>query len=97
ETITLSVNGVVTVQEEVTLGAGESKTLTFEVTKDEPGTYTIDVNGVSKTLTVKEEVKPTETATATPTPTPTQPGFEAVFAIVGLLAVAYLVLRQREE
>jgi|GEM_PF-3546428 len=97
ETITLSVNGVVTVQEEVTLGAGESKTLTFEVTKDEPGTYTIDVNGVSKTFTVKEEVKPTETATATPTPTPTQPGFEAVFAIVGLLAVAYLVLRQREE
>ncbi|MBC7114823.1 MAG: PGF-CTERM sorting domain-containing protein, partial [Archaeoglobi archaeon] len=79
--------------------AGESTTLTFEVTKTEPGTYTIDVNGVSKTLTVKEEeeVTPTETATETPTKTPTQPGFEAVFAIVGLLAVAYLVLRQREE
>ena len=31
----------------------------------------------------------------TPTPTPEPPGFEAVFAIAGLLAVAYLVLRKR--
>lgn len=30
----------------------------------------------------------------TPTPTLKPPGFEAVFAIVGLLAVAYLVLRR---
>ena len=31
-----------------------------------------------------------------PTATPTEPGFEAMFAIAGLLAVAYLVLRQRK-
>ena len=42
---------------------------------------------------------PTPVTTATPvpteepTPTPEEPGFEAVFAIAGLLAVAYLVLR----
>jgi len=36
---------------------------------------------------------PTATPTAAPTPTPEEPGFEAVFAIAGLLAVAYLVLR----
>jgi PGF-CTERM protein len=30
-----------------------------------------------------------------PTPTPTPPGFEAFFAIAGLLAVAYLVMRRR--
>jgi len=40
-------------------------------------------------------VSPTPTPTATPTPTPTPPGFEAVFAIAGLLAVAYLVLRRK--
>ena len=41
---------------------------------------------------------PTEVATEeVPTPEPTkEPGFEAVFAVAGLLAVAYLVLRQRE-
>ncbi|MBE0516859.1 MAG: PGF-CTERM sorting domain-containing protein [Methanophagales archaeon] len=57
----------------------------------------------------KVEVTPTPTPTATPTapptvapspsptatPTPKQPGFEAVFAIAGLLAVAYIVLRRR--
>jgi len=40
---------------------------------------------------------PTAVATATPTPTPTEePGFEAVFAIAGLLSIAYLVLRRRK-
>jgi PGF-CTERM protein len=37
----------------------------------------------------------TPVATPTPTPTPSPPGFEAGFAIAGLLAVAYLVLRRR--
>jgi len=35
-------------------------------------------------------------AAVEPTKKPCVPGFEAVFAIAGLLAVAYLVLRQRE-
>ncbi|MGB2842388.1 MAG: PGF-CTERM sorting domain-containing protein [Halobacteriota archaeon] len=43
----------------------------------------------------------TPTATATPTPGPTAkpwiPGFEAVFAIAGLLAVAYVVLRRKKK
>ncbi|MFA4956961.1 MAG: S-layer protein domain-containing protein [Candidatus Methanoperedens sp.] len=39
---------------------------------------------------------PTAAATAAATATPTEPGFEAVFAIAGLLAVAFLVLRQRK-
>jgi len=47
-------------------------------------------------------VSPTPTATPKPSPTPTSspagetPGFETVFAIAGLLAVAYLVLRGRK-
>ncbi|HEX7575378.1 MAG TPA: S-layer protein domain-containing protein [Candidatus Methanoperedens sp.] len=35
-------------------------------------------------------------ATPAPTATPKEPGFEAAFAIAGLLAVAFLVLRQRK-
>jgi hypothetical protein len=38
---------------------------------------------------------PTPSPTPTPTPTPTMPGFEVVFAIGSLLAVAYSVLRRR--
>jgi len=51
---------------------------------------------VDANVTATETAPPTE---PTPTPEPTDdevPGFEAVFAIAGLLAVAYLVLRQRE-
>ena len=39
---------------------------------------------------------PTPAPTVSPTPTPEEPGFEAVFAIAGLLAVAYLVLRRKK-
>jgi hypothetical protein len=35
------------------------------------------------------------TPAPSPSPTPTPPGFEAIFAITGILAVAYLVLRKR--
>ena len=38
---------------------------------------------------------PTPTPTPTLTPTPTPPGFEVVFAIAGLLAVAYLLRRRK--
>ncbi|VVB93619.1 S-layer protein [uncultured archaeon] len=50
------------------------------------------------TLVVTPEKPPGQTplAAATPTATKTEPGFELAFAIAGLLAVAYLVLRQRK-
>jgi PGF-CTERM protein len=40
-------------------------------------------------------ITPTPTPTATPTPTPTPtPGFEVVFALAGLMGVAYLLARK---
>ncbi len=47
------------------------------------------------TVTPTSSPTPTLTPAPSPTPTPTPPGFEAGFAIAGLLAVAYLVLRRR--
>ena len=38
-----------------------------------------------------------EKPTPTPTPTPTPPGFEAILAIITLLAVAYLISRREKE
>jgi len=54
---------------------------------------------ITPTPTPTPTPKPTPTATPSPTPTPTPegPGFEAVFAIAGLLAVAYLVLRRKRK
>jgi hypothetical protein len=41
---------------------------------------------------------PTRTPTATPTPEPSpeEPGFEALFAITGLLAIAFVILRRKQ-
>ncbi|HJH26150.1 MAG TPA: hypothetical protein C5S37_05085 [Methanophagales archaeon] len=51
------------------------------------------------TPTAAPTAKPTAAATPTPEPTatPEPPGFEAVFAIAGLLAIAYLVLRRKKR
>ena len=51
---------------------------------------------VEVTPTPKVTPTPEEMLTPTPTTTPTPPGFEAVFAIAGLLAIAYAVLRRRK-
>ena len=52
--------------------------------KNSDTNHNISVSSPDADVTGGEETKP-------------KPGFEAVFAIAGLLAVAYLVLRQREE
>ncbi len=48
------------------------------------------------TTTTKTTTAPAENNTTTTTTTKTTPGFESVFALTGLLAVAYLVLSRRE-
>jgi len=56
------------------------------------------------TPTVMPTITPTVTPTVTPIswspmdyiPTPPIPGFEAVFAIIGLIGVAYLLLKTEE-
>ena len=65
------------------------------VTVTIPGATTPRPN-VTANVTVTVTVPPTTVATITPPPTKKEPGFEAIFAIAGLLAVAFLVLRQRK-
>ena len=47
-----------------------------------------------KGLVQLELVEPTPTPTPAPTPAPKEPGFEAGFAITGILAIVYLALRR---
>ena len=73
-------------------------------------TITVVIGAAAPTATPTPEPTAEPTATAIPTPaataeptaepaaepTPEEPGFEAVFAIAGLLSIAYLVLRRRK-
>jgi S-layer protein (TIGR01567 family) len=83
---------------EVIVGGGAVATPTEDLTVEptvEP-TTNVTVDGTPDG-TVGPTADPGETEVPTEVPTEDEvPGFEAVFAIAGLLAVAYLVLRQRE-
>ncbi|MFZ2070744.1 MAG: TIM-barrel domain-containing protein [Halobacteriota archaeon] len=77
----------------------EWKTLINDTSWSEGANYegtggeTMDVYPVFEKI-LGVEVTPTQ-VTPSPGPTPTPPGFEAVFVIAGLLAVAYLIRRRK--
>jgi len=65
--VTLKINGVVEATKEVTLGPGTSQEVTFTTARDVAGSYTVDVNGLSGSFTVKEKPAP-PTPPVTPAP-----------------------------
>ncbi|MBA7631740.1 hypothetical protein ES703_39275 [subsurface metagenome] len=73
--ITLKINGVAEATEEVKVSAGFSKEVTFTISKDIAGTYSVDVNGLTGSFTVKEEEEKEEeeAAAAVITTPPTLP------------------------
>ncbi len=56
--VILKIDGVVEASEEVTVPAGADKEVTFTVSKDVVGTYSVEVSGLTGSFTVKEEVVP---------------------------------------
>jgi transcriptional regulator with XRE-family HTH domain len=69
--VVLKVDGTVTETQSVIIAGHESQEVSFEVSRNVAGTYTIGIEGLSGTLTVKAITEPTPTATPTPTLTPT--------------------------
>ena len=88
--------GAATITGEANLG-GDIGTVTNTTTVNfmAPGA-TPTPTVLTPTPTVTISPTPTVTPSATPTSEPLIPGFEAVFAIAGLLAVASLVLQRRK-
>jgi len=106
-TVTLKVDGVVEATKDVTLNAGASEEVTFTTAKDVAGIYSVDVNGLSGSFTVKEKPSPpSPTPSPTPTPTPTpapEPvtNWPLIWGIIGgVVAVGviiFLVVRKPRE
>jgi len=88
ESYTVGIVKVVTIEGDVVATA--TATAAPDETATVNGTSVVDEPGEGNATATATEV-PTEE----PTPEP-EPGFEAIFAVAGLLAVAYLVLRQRD-
>ena len=51
--VTLKIDNVVVATKEVTLDGGASQTVTFTTTKDVPGIYAVNVDGLLSTFTIK--------------------------------------------
>jgi len=57
-TATLKINGIVAETREVSLVGGANETMTFTTSQGEAGTYSIEVNGLPGSFTVKEGASP---------------------------------------
>ena len=68
-TIALKINNVESQSKRVTLNGDKSQTISFTVTPDTSGEYTVNVNGLSGKFTVKKPV-PEGTVAEIPVPTP---------------------------
>ncbi len=75
-TVTLKIDGVVVETKEVTVSAGFSKEVTFAISKDIAGTYSVDVNGLTDSFTVKEEEAIVTPIPSTPPSSSTPPSDE---------------------
>jgi hypothetical protein len=67
-TVTLKIDGMDMKTKKVTLAAGAKKTVAFTVTKDTPGIYEVELEGLSGTLTVLKLER------GIPIPSPDHPG-----------------------
>ncbi|MFC7082006.1 OmpL47-type beta-barrel domain-containing protein [Halorussus caseinilyticus] len=102
-TARISVDGEVVAEKQVELGAGESETVTVEVTLDSPGAHDISVNGASAgsvsvaaetTTSEGDDTDETTAATTDDGGSGGIPGFGVSTALVALLA-ALVAARRR--
>ena len=98
--VTLKINGVIEETKKVDVDAGASKMVTFTTAKDVAGTYSVAVDGLSGSFTVKEKPAPPEEIPPEEVPPVKVPinwpligGIIAGVVIVGLL-VLFLVRRR---
>ncbi len=76
QAVTLKINGAVVETRTVEVSGGYSEKVSFGITADTARTYTVNVDGLSKTFEVKAAPAPTPPAPApapAPTPTPSVP------------------------
>jgi hypothetical protein len=88
--VILNINGQAQDQKDVKLAAGKSQVVSFNVSKSEPGKYTVSVDGQSTSFTVKESASKAPEGMSIP--------ILAVIIAGGLLViilVIVLIMRQR--
>ena len=102
--VTLRLNGMVEATKEVTLKAGISREVNFTMVRDKAATYSVGINGLTGSFTVKEKEKEEPLLEVPPvTPMPEEKPFDWLLVggiIVGIIAAAmlvFLLLRKQRD
>ena len=100
--LVLKINGLIENTQEITVPAGVSRDINFDVTKDVAGTYQVDINGLTGSFIVTKNSTTTMTTTQiTTTPGPVKTANSMRVLAIGLGAVVvvglliYLLIRRR--
>jgi S-layer protein (TIGR01567 family) len=100
--VTLSRNKNIDLMENIMIKTADNATLRYYIYEPvtiegaAPAAEAAPAAPAEVTPAAPVEAAPAPAENVTPTAQPSQPGFEGIFAIAGLLAVAYLVLGRRE-
>jgi uncharacterized protein YfaP (DUF2135 family) len=92
--VVLKINDVKEADKSVTVAAGKSETVTFSITKEEAGTYSVEVDGLKGSFTVAAPLPPT-LPVKPPINWPVVGGIIAGVIAVGLL-IFFLVRRRAD-
>ncbi len=103
--VTLKIDTVVEASKEITVNAGASEKVTFTTVKDVAKTYSVDVNGLSGSFTVKEKPAPPPPppppAPPPPLPPPPVVNWSLIWGIIGGVVVVgviiFLVARKKRR
>jgi len=88
--VVLKINGVKEAEQSVTVTARKSKTVTFTVSKQVAGSYSVEINGLTGSFTVVEAAPPTTSVTP---PGPKPPlEWPIIAGIIGGAIVVGLVI-----
>jgi hypothetical protein len=94
QSVTLKINGATeeTVND-VTLSPGAFTVVTFEVVKNEAGTYLVDINGDTAEFTVKESASTPPPLTPSTTPPPSPPSSGVNWPVIApILSAIFLAI-----
>jgi hypothetical protein len=102
-TVKLIINSIITKTQDVTLKAGESKSITFTISENVAGTYHVGIDRLAGSFVVQEATAPPSTITPVPTPPalkPTNWGLIAAGIILGVVLIVlagWLIITRSEK
>jgi hypothetical protein len=94
--VVLKINGIKEAEKSISVAAGESQSVSFSVTKEEAGSYSVDVNGLTSSFNVvAPATAPPSTPSAAEAPAPIAWWIWVIAGVVVVGLIIFFVVRRR--